>query len=105
MRCTFTTEILIVPTLAEIGDKEIFENDNVLFETKATGKPEPLVEWFHGFNKLKPSKRTSIDQSGNAHSLYLKECSLEQSGTVTAVASNKAGTCTVESSLLVKGRK
>ena len=97
------TEKLLVPTLTEMGDNVIYEHEDVYFETNASGKPEPTVEWFHGFNKLRRGEGVQIEKSGDLHSLLLKDCTTDQSGTVTAVASNKAGTCTVESSLLVKG--
>ena len=97
------TEKLIVPTLTEPGDIEIFENEDAIIRTTASGKPQPSVEWFQGFAKLRKSKQIDVRVDDNQHTLQLKECKLRDSGTITAVATNKAGTCTVESALLVKG--
>ena len=97
-------EKLIVPTLSEIGDKVIYEHENVSFETSCSGTPEPIVEWFRGFSKVKEASKIQVNEIENLHKLLLTNCLTEQSGTITVTASNKAGTCTVEASLTVKGK-
>ena len=93
-----------MPTLTNPGDKEIWETDDVTFVTHVTGKPKPDVEWFHGFSKLKPSDKVEIESDGDTYRLILRECVLDDTGTVTVVASSKAGKLSAECSLLVKGK-
>ena len=97
------TEITIVPTLTPMGDVEITENEEVVFETEASGKPTPDVEWFLGLEKLTQSHRVSIDKLRRTHTLTMRKCLLRETGSVIAKATNKAGSCTEEASLVVKG--
>ena len=89
--------------MSEPGDVDVWENEDAKLVTQVTGKPEPIVEWFHGFKKLAPSSDTAIMRDGKTHSLLLKERQIEDSGTITVTATNKAGTCTAESKLTVQG--
>ena len=93
----------MTPTLTELDDVEIFEKECAEFSTSSDGKPPPTVEWYHGHAKLKHSKLISITTKDNTHNLVLKDCKLHDTGTVTAVATNKAGSCTVESNLNIRG--
>ena len=103
--CYPLLEYLEKPTLTPPGDVEIYENEDAIFTTVAAGKPYPHVEWYHGYKKLKPTENILIEKDGDKHTIIIKECYVEDSGTITAMASNKAGTCSAESALSVVGQR
>ena len=97
-------EILHTPSITEPDEQEILENEDALFTTVVTGKPEPTVEWFHGFTKLRPSDTVIIDNVGDRYSLQLRNCQLEDTGSITVAAFNKAGSNSADTALIVKGK-
>ena len=97
-----------MPTLTQPGDVEIFEKADAVFVTEVTGKPEPSVEWFHGFTKLRHGKTASVETDMGRHTVHtvtMEGCKIEDTGTIRMVASNKAGQVEAESSLVVNGRR
>jgi len=96
-------ETLLVPTLTEPQDVTVFEKESAVINIASTGKPPPTLEWFHGSSKLENTDNVEIREDGTKHLLILKNLNLQDTGLIRVIATNSAGTCTVESVLTVKG--
>ena len=93
-----------MPHLSKLADVTINEGQDVAYTVKADGKPNPVVEWFKGSERLDGSQEAKLITDGNKHSLVLKNQKITTSPiTITAVAKNKAGTDSVSGKLIVQG--
>ena len=98
-----SAEILESPTMTKPQGVEIMEQEDAVFEVQVHGIPEPDVDWYSGSERLRPSRSTMIEQDGDTHRLQLKSCDLDMTGPIKVTATNKAGDCTAETFLNVKG--
>ena len=89
--------------LRKPDDVETTEQEDCRFETEITAKPPPIVEWYQGDKKLKPSKRVLYEEDGNKYALVIKETLLKEAGPYTVKASNTAGTQSATAELRVNG--
>ena len=84
---------------------EIFEHADAMFVTRVTGKPEPSVDWYHGFSRLRPGKTVSLEQEEDGvYRLTMMGCQIQDTGSIRVVATSKAGKAEAEASLVVNGR-
>lgn len=91
------------PTLTQLRNVTVIENEQAIFETSSAGSPKPTVEWFHGLAHLRPSENIIMEENDNNHRLVLMKCVLEDTGCFTANASNIVGSCSAKAELTVKG--
>ena len=92
------------PTVQKLSDVTIMEQEDAVFETQVTGKPEPNVEWFSGTTRLEPSDKVIYEQEATKHKVTLKTCEVKQTGPISVKVTNEAGSATTKAKLTVKGR-
>ena len=92
------------PTVQKLSDVTIMEQEDAVFETQVTGKPEPTVEWFSGTTKLEPSEKVIYEQEATKHKVTLKTCEVKHTGPISVKVTNEAGSATTKAKLTVKGR-
>ena len=91
------------PTVQKLNDVTIMEQEDAVFETQVTGKPEPTVEWFSGTTKLEPSDKVIYEQEATKHKVTLKTCEVKQTGPISVKVTNEAGSAMTKAKLTVKG--
>ena len=107
--CSATLTVM-VPSKPDFQDKlkgvEVIEGDNVRFDVRVVGYPEPTIEWFKGTSKLKNDGRIEVIESKdqNMYSLVIADAERDDAGMYKCVASNEAGKNTCRADLAVKER-
>lgn len=90
------------PTVIEkLTDRTIREGQAVAFRCKISGKPTPEVQWKKGDKVIKPSKYFQMVRDGEVCTLKISEAFPEDEGVYKCVATNPAGTVTVQANLKV----
>lgn len=90
------------PTVIEpLKDQTIREGQPVNFRCKITGKPMPTIKWQKGDKVIKPSKYFQMVKEGDYYNLKISEAFPEDEGVYKCVATNPAGTVTVQANLRV----
>lgn len=102
---TFFTVKKEVPKILKKPEAvECYEYENAVFETTATGKPKPTVEWTSGDVKLEPSEKMVVETlPENMFRLTLKDVRKTQAGMVTVRAVNEVGDMSASARLRIKG--
>lgn len=90
------------PTVIEpLKDQTIREGQAVAFRCKITGKPVPQIKWQKGDKVIKPSKYFQMVKEGDFCTLKISEAFPEDEGVYKCIASNPAGTITLQANLRV----
>lgn len=90
------------PTVIEpLKDQTIREGQPVTFRCKISGKPVPTIKWQKGDKIIKPSKYFQMVKDGEYYMLKVSEAFPEDEGVYKCVATNPAGTVTVQANLRV----
>uniref|UniRef100_A0A4X1TD56 Hemicentin-2 n=1 Tax=Sus scrofa TaxID=9823 RepID=A0A4X1TD56_PIG len=82
------------------GDVTVRSGDAVALRCQATGEPAPTVEWLHGGQPLRTSRRLRTLPDG---SLWLERVEAGDAGTYECVAHNLLGSATARAFLAVRG--
>ena len=72
-----------------------------MFESEATGKPEPKIEWLYGKTPLVASERIVMEQDGTKYKLTIKAAELKEAGQYTIKATNDQGSLSANAKLVV----
>ncbi|XP_078487196.1 palladin isoform X1 [Ciona intestinalis] len=87
-------------------ENNVEEGKLVRFDVKVTGLPLPEIEWFiNGRPVRQDSLHKILVRENNVHSLLLERASPMDEGQYTVVATNKAGSATVNVQLHVAARE
>lgn len=90
------------PTVVEpLKEQKVTEGQQVVFRTKATGKPTPVAQWFKGDKLIKPSKYFQMSKEREYFSLKISEAFPEDEGVYKCVLKNTAGEATTTANLTV----
>lgn len=90
------------PTIVEpLKDQTIREGQAVAFKCKIAAKPIPQIKWQKGDKIIKPSKYFQMQKDGELYTLKISEAFPEDEGVYKCVATNPAGTVTVQANLKV----
>lgn len=90
------------PTIVEpLKDQTIREGQAVAFKCKIAAKPIPQIKWQKGDKIIKPSKYFQMQKDGDFYTLKISEAFPEDEGVYKCVATNPAGTVTVQANLKV----
>lgn len=90
------------PTVIEpLKDQTIREGQAVAFRCKISAKPTPQIKWQKGEKVIKPSKYFQMIKEGDLCMLKVSEAFPEDEGVYKCVATNPAGTVTVQANLRV----
>lgn len=81
-------------------DVTVRSGDAVALRCQATGEPAPTVEWLHGGQPLRTSRRLRTLPDG---SLWLERVEAGDAGTYECVAHNLLGSATARAFLAVRG--
>ena len=82
---------------------KVTEGEQAQFHVKATGNPEPDIEWFRGSQAITNEGRFTV-KSGEADEKYfliIDDTTIDDAGTYKCVASNTAGKATCRGELEV----
>lgn len=96
-------ETLESPSVTKPAAVDIVEMEDACLQTIVNGKPEPEVNWYLGHSLLYPTESIKFERMDNVHTLTLKSCKQNMSGSVHIIATNKAGEASCETTLAVKG--
>ncbi|XP_012945307.1 myopalladin, partial [Aplysia californica] len=92
-----------------LSNRECKEGRPVKFECAVTGLPQPDISWFLNEQPVEAGVRFHVDQrkgfSDVTHSLSLDSTDVADSGTVKAVAVNRAGEASTDATLTVDEKK
>ncbi|XP_075253991.1 uncharacterized protein LOC142345665 isoform X8 [Convolutriloba macropyga] len=81
------------------------EGEPVVIECDISAKPNPEVCWYKDRkHKLKPGPDIKMTTNGNTHSLQIRSCLAEDSGSYTLQAKNNLGEVSTSCNLYVKDR-
>ena len=82
---------------------KVTEGEQVQFDVKATGNPQPKIEWFRGSQAISNEGRFTIKpgEVDEQYSLVIDDTTLDDAGTYKCVASNKEGKATCRGELEV----
>lgn len=73
-------------------------------EALVSGKPAPSCKWMRGEDKVVPSSRLAVHQSGNLCVLIIKDVSRTDSGEYSLVAENSSATVSQALKIVIRGR-
>ncbi|XP_076316761.1 protein Obscurin-like isoform X4 [Tachypleus tridentatus] len=96
------TELMAPKILKGLQDKEVWSGEEVKFEIKVSGEPEPKVSWFIEDEELTDSDHTKITSHEGTHCLHILDTELEDSGIYSCKIQNKAGEICLDAILTVK---
>lgn len=72
-------------------------------EALVSGKPAPSCKWMRGEDKVVPSSRLAVHQSGNLCVLIIKDVSRTDSGEYSLVAENSSATVSQALKIVIRG--
>ncbi|XP_063712658.1 titin-like isoform X5 [Symsagittifera roscoffensis] len=81
------------------------EGESVTFECVVKGVPTPTVSWFLNGEKLTEAPDQQIRRNDDKHLLKLHKLEIDDTGPLTATATNSAGTVSSTAPLLVHARE
>ena len=91
-----------VPSVIEpLKDQTIREGQSVEFKCKISAKPIPQIKWQKGEKIIKPSKYFQMVKDGELYTLKISEAFPEDEGVYKCIATNPAGTITLQANLRV----
>lgn len=73
-------------------------------EALVSGKPAPSCKWMRGEDKVVPSSRLAVHQSGNLCVLIIKDVSRTDSGEYRLVAENSSATVSQALKIIIRGQ-
>ena len=79
------------------------EGESVTFDCVVKGVPTPTVSWFLNGEKLTEAPDQQIRRNDDKHLLKLHKLEIDDTGPLTATATNSAGTVSSTAPLLVHG--
>ena len=88
--------------LTPLQDSQAKEGESVTLSCKVTASPEPVVQWYHNNQLIKPSKYFQMTSQGGVHSLHIAGAFPEDDGVYKCVARNPAGEVTCIAHLSVQ---
>ena len=86
--------ILVPPTLTEISDQSVLLGKDFDFQCKIVGVPKPKITWSKNGIDLLQNECTQMTENEALGVLKKKNTNLDDEGTYTIKAENKAGTVT-----------
>lgn len=90
------------PAIVEqLKNQSVREGQSVAFRCKITAKPEPTIKWQKGDKIIKQSKYFQMVKDGDYYTLRISEAFPEDEGIYKCVATNPAGTVTLQANLKV----
>lgn len=88
----------------KIANMEVPEGSQARFECKVLGSPRPEVKWYKDNKEIQSNQYTSITTTPDGGSvLHFQKVFADDTGRVTVVASNTAGTKDMAADLVVQG--
>lgn len=86
---------------------KVSEGEQAQFDVKATGNPEPKVEWFCGTQTIRNGGRFTLDsdEAEQQYSLVIDDTTLDDAGTYKCVAFNSEGKTTCRGELEVSEKR
>ncbi|XP_055070840.2 myosin light chain kinase, smooth muscle isoform X2 [Misgurnus anguillicaudatus] len=73
------------------------------FSAKITGRPQPLVQWYKGEEKIQTSDHYNMFERSGMHFLEICHVCTEDAGIYTCLVANNAGKASVTAELIVQG--
>lgn len=118
-KCVATNEVGTATSEAEIlvneaGEKPVFKkpledvmavpSEEIRFDVRVSGTPEPTVDWFKDDQKIKDEGRTIIidDEEEDLFSLIIEDSQPQDSGLYKCTAINEVGEVTCQAELQVQ---
>ena len=82
----------------------VIEGEAARFDATVEGNPIPVVDWFHGKNKLEDDGRFVVmdDEEAGIYTLIIEDTVLEDAGTYKCIAANEEGQASCKAALAVK---
>ena len=77
------------------------EGNAAKFKCRATGEPDPTIEWFKDDEPVETSKTLKASVIGDMYTLAISETTLEDEGEYKCVARNDVGSASTTAELLV----
>ncbi|XP_067265765.1 myosin light chain kinase, smooth muscle isoform X1 [Chanodichthys erythropterus] len=74
------------------------------FSAKITGRPQPLVQWYKGEEKIQPSDHYNMFERSGMHFLEIRHVCSEDAGVYTCLVANSAGKASATAELIVQDR-
>ncbi|GAB6018703.1 hypothetical protein CHUAL_000380 [Chamberlinius hualienensis] len=91
--------------LKDIKNIEVHESENIKFEVKVAGQPEPTVKWIKGDVEVKTDgKRIKIEKDDRNYILSIDKVTREDAGKYSCVISNDFGSQTGKGDLTVNSK-
>ncbi|XDV31052.1 hypothetical protein PO909_033825 [Leuciscus waleckii] len=75
------------------------------FSAKITGRPQPLVQWCKGEDKIQPSDHYNMFERSGMHFLEIRHVCSEDAGVYTCLVANSAGKASATAELIVQGKR
>ncbi|XP_039503094.1 myosin light chain kinase, smooth muscle isoform X2 [Pimephales promelas] len=72
------------------------------FSAKITGRPQPLVQWCKGEDKIQPSDHYNMFERSGMHFLEIRHVCSEDAGLYTCLVANSAGKASATAELIVQ---
>ncbi|XP_052462864.1 myosin light chain kinase, smooth muscle isoform X1 [Carassius gibelio] len=72
------------------------------FSAKITGRPQPLVQWYKGEEKIQQSDRYNMFERSGMHFLEIRHICSEDAGVYTCLVANSAGKASATTELIVQ---
>uniref|UniRef100_A0A8C1RHI4 Myosin light chain kinase, smooth muscle n=1 Tax=Cyprinus carpio TaxID=7962 RepID=A0A8C1RHI4_CYPCA len=73
------------------------------FSAKITGRPQPLVQWYKGEEKIQQSDHYNMFERSGMHFLEIRHMCSEDAGVYTCLVANSAGKASATAELIVQG--
>ena len=89
--------------IVKLKTVNVNEGETAQFDVKATGHPEPKIEWLRGSQAIDNEGRCTLKrgEEDGQHSLIIDDTTTDDAGTYKCVASNTAGKATCRGELNV----
>lgn len=97
---------MIAPQLKLLHSNSILAElkERVQLKVEWSGKPEPVIFWSKGADKIQPNQRIETIASGNVFSLIINEVQKQDEGTYTLTAINNIGQDSTAIEIKVNGQ-
>uniref|UniRef100_A0A8C1TF82 Myosin light chain kinase, smooth muscle n=1 Tax=Cyprinus carpio TaxID=7962 RepID=A0A8C1TF82_CYPCA len=73
------------------------------FSAKITGRPQPLVQWYKGEEKIQQSDHFNMFERSGMHFLEIRHMCSEDAGVYTCLVANSAGKASAAAELIAQG--